>query len=67
MRDDGKRTYVLNASSVRGVTVDKTGDGCRHAELRDVFGRKTGYTPLPQGILRLDVPESSYAVITADN
>jgi alpha-galactosidase len=61
--DDGKKTIVLNASSARGVAVEMKGEGARRVELRDVFGRKSGETTLSKGIVRLDVPESGYAII----
>ena len=61
--DDGKKTIVLNASSARGVAVEMKGEGARRVEFRDVFGRKSGETTLSKGIVRLDVPESGYAII----
>ena len=61
--DDGKKTIVLNASSTRGVAVELKGEGPRRVEFRDVFGRKSGETTLSKGIVRLDVPESGYAII----
>lgn len=61
--DDGKKTIVLNASSTRGVAVELKGEGARRVEFRDVFGRKSGETTLSKGIVRLDVPESGYAII----
>lgn len=61
--DDGKKTIVLNASSACGVAVEMKGEGARRVEFRDVFGRKSGETTLSKGIVRLDVPESGYAII----
>ena len=61
--DDGKKTIVLNASSARGVAVELKGEGTRRVEFRDVFGRKSGETTLSKGIVRLDIPESGYAII----
>ena len=66
VRDDGKTTFVLNASSAQGVVVDMKGEGTYRVELRDLFGRTSGEATISKGIARLDIPVSGYAVIKTE-